>query len=213
MPEEQSVYKAVAAVAAEIGAVGKNAKMDAGPAKYHYRSLDDLINAVHPALTKHGVTFTPHDIQVLDIFERTTRSGSVQYHGRAMVRYRVYGPEGDFIEAVVLAEGADTGDKLTNKMMSGAYKYVLAQVLSIPYSGVEDQDATLSEPVMQMTVEELHGRLSDAADRLNKTTAEITTKYRKQNGDISLDAFYALPAEQIYGFVRQVVAAAAKVDA
>lgn len=206
-PEEmKNVHAAVAAAAAAIGAVGKNQRMDGGGVKYKYRGLDDLMDAVHTALTQNGVTFAPHDIQMLDAMERTTKSGSVQHHLRALVTYRIYGPAGDFITATVLAEGTDTGDKAGNKLMSGALKYALGQVLSIPYSGMEDQDATLSEPVQAMGATELHKRLADAADKMNMTPEEISANWRKQNGDITFEQFLELPADRIHAFVRNVVA-------
>lgn len=206
---ELSVHQAIAAVALAVGAVGKNQKMEAGPAKYKYRGLDDLMNAVHEPLCENGVTFTPHEIQIIDTLEKTTKSGSIQHHLRALVTYRVYGPAGDYIEACVFAEGADTGDKAGNKLMSGAYKYALWQVLSIPFS-MEDQDATTPEPAKIPDVSELHDILERTAAKLGMDLEGITAKWRKENGDISLDDFKALSADRIYGYVRQAAAFAGK---
>lgn len=224
------VSEALVAVSKSIGAVGKNQRMEAGPARYQYRGLDDLLNAVHPALIEHGVTFAPHSVQMVNEIQGTTKSGSTTHLLRAIVTYRVYGPAGDYIESSVLAEGADTGDKAGNKLMSGAFKYVLGQVLCIPFS-MEDQDASASEamvdpersadpgprapkkPVAKKAAakeQPLNGtadllvRLNDSALALGMDLEKITARFRKDNGDITYEQFLLLPAERIATFVRQV---------
>lgn len=204
-----TVHQAIAAAALAVGAVGKGGKMEAGPARYKYRTLDDLMNAVHEPLCDNGVTFVPSNIQMLDTIEKTTKSGSIQYHLRALVTYAIYGPAGDCVYATVIAEGTDTGDKAGNKLMSGAYKYAIGQVLSIPFS-MEDQDATLSEPVNAPNVHELHLILERTATKLGMSVEDITKKWRKENGDITVEQFLALPADRIYGYVRQAAAFAGK---
>jgi hypothetical protein len=203
-----TVFEAVAAVAAGIGAVGKNQKMEAGPARYSYRGLDDLIDAVHVHLAAHAVTFAPSRIQVLDTLEKVTRSGSTQYHLRAIVTYKVYGPAGDFFEASVLAEGTDSGDKAGNKLMSGAYKYALGQVLSIPFS-MDDQDANVPENVLPdpeppATWEEAQARLEALAGANGRTVEQITAKFRKANGDLDMDGFRAMPLGKVAPLVVQI---------
>lgn len=215
MSEQPTVTQAISAAAAAIGAVGKNAKMEAGPARYKYRSLDDLMDAVHGPLAEHGVTFAPHSIQMLDTLERTTKSGGTQHHLRAIVTYRVYGPNGDHIEASILAEGSDTGDKAGNKLMSGALKYALGQVLSIPFA-MDDQDAYVAEPTQparqaeQPTVKAVHDAIDHAAETLGVTVEQATAKYRRENGDITLEQFAELPVDTILPFARELAAWARK---
>jgi hypothetical protein len=200
-----TVQQAISAAAAAIGAVGKHQRMEAGPARYNYRGLDDLVDAAHGPLVEAGVVFSPHSIQMLDTLEKTTRSGSVQYHLRAIVTYHVYGPAGDHIPAVVLAEGTDTGDKAGNKLMSGAYKYALGQVLSIPFS-MEDQDASTPEPVIAApkTWEEALNRLDALAEANGKTVEQLTAKFRKAHGDIGMDGFHAMPLEEVVPLIVQI---------
>lgn len=208
MPEV-TVHQAIAAAALAVGAVGKGGKMEAGPARYKYRTLDDLMNAVHEPLCENGVTFVPSNVQVLDTLEKTTKSGGIQYHLRALVTYTIYGPAGDCVHATVLAEGTDTGDKGANKLMSGAYKYAIGQVLSIPFS-MEDQDATLSEPVNAPDVKELHAILDRTADKVGMTVEDMTKKWRADNGGLTVEQFMELPADRIHGYVRQAAAFANK---
>lgn len=212
---DTNVYTSIANAAAEVGAVGKHGKMQAGPAKYNYRTLDDLIDTVHPILAKHKITFTPNTINIIDTMEKTTRSGSVQYHIRALVTYRIYGADGDWIEATILAEGTDTGDKAANKMMSAAYKYALGQVLSIPFT-MEDQDATLSEPiapekqVVITTFNEAMDSIQHSAGSLGKTVLDVTAKLREQHGGLTLDEITNIPNQDIIAFAHQLAAYAEK---
>ena len=207
-----TVHQAIAAAAAEIGAVGKDSKMQAGPAKYNYRGIDDLVDAVHPIIAAHGVTFAPDSINVLDRMEKTTRSGSTQYHLRAIVTYHVYGPAGDHIAASVLAEGTDTGDKAGNKLMSGAYKYALSQVLSVPFS-MDDQDAEYSEPVAPpaanlniMNSEEAMEVIVANAEKLGKSLEDVTSKYRAAHGGIGTDELLETPELELISFAKQLAA-------
>lgn len=193
--------------ASEIGAVGKDAQMSGGGARYNYRSLDDLVDAVSPALAKYGITFTPNGITVIDKLEKQTRSGGTQYHLRAVITYVIYGPQGDSITASVLAEGTDTGDKAGNKLMSGAYKYVLAQVLCIPYAGVEDQDAYIAEPTLPEIPE--GGALLSieaSAKALGKSVEEVTAKYREQHGGIGVDELPMTTEADLMAFAKQLAA-------
>jgi hypothetical protein len=52
---------------------------------------------------------------------------------RVMLRvgYRIYGPDGSYIEAASYGEGTDSGDKATSKAMTMAFKYLLFELLCI----------------------------------------------------------------------------------
>jgi len=198
-----TVVEAIALAAAEIGAVGKDAKMEAGPARYAYRSIDGLLDAAHGPLCKHGVVFVPGDIQIVDRLEKTTKSGAVQYHIRCLIGYTIYGPNGDHIQAQVLAEATDTGDKCLAKVMSIGFKYVLGQVLSLPFT-MDDQDATLSEPVAPVRHTHPLTRLEELAAQMGRSVEEISAKYRQANGDLDMAAFRALPPEKVQPLVQQI---------
>ena len=208
-----NVIQAISAVAAEIGAVGKDQKMRAGAGgSYNYRGLDDLVDAVHPLLAKHGVVFAPHEIDILDSLEKKTRSGSVQYHLRALVTYIIHGPAGDHIRATVLAESADHGDKAGNKLMSAAYKYAIGQVLSVPYS-MDDQDASATqhvyhEPQQQerpaLDNETAIGVIAEAAGALGKSLADVTSRFRTDHGGISVEQLIDVDPQALSAFAYRV---------
>lgn len=64
--------------------------------------------------------------------ERVTNGGSKVLYEVLKVKYTFYAEDGTSVSAVVVGEAMDSGDKVSNKCMSVAYKYACFQVLSIP---------------------------------------------------------------------------------
>ena len=89
------------------------------------------MNAVGPALRKHGVVILPEDVEV-HRSNGTTANGKQTAEVVLKVTYRVYGPNGDSIHGKVAAEAMDFGDKAIAKAMSVAYRTFLLQALTIP---------------------------------------------------------------------------------
>jgi hypothetical protein len=73
----------LAAAQGEFGEVRKTKEADAGRYRYRYASLDDIIAAVRPALSKHGIALTqdvetePGSVSVVTILRRGTASLSL----------------------------------------------------------------------------------------------------------------------------------------
>jgi hypothetical protein len=208
-----TVYEALQAVAEEVGAIAK-AQVNQQQ-KFSYRGIDDVLNAIHQPMATHGVFFAPHGYELLDMSERTTRSGAAQLHLLAVVTYRIYGPAGDFFDTQVIAEALDTSDKAASKLMSMAFKYLAFQLLSIPVAGMDDGDretlerGTASHSAPRKTekvppIEELHSNLADLAAAMDSDIEKLTEKWRTNNGGITVDQFMQLPASQIAPLVRQI---------
>jgi len=127
--EKPTIVEALAAVMAEVQAVGKNNRNN--EQGYDFRGIDAVVNAVGPVLRKHKVIAAPVSSvasfrDVLTVREKRSRECTVS------VTYRFYGPAGDFIDAQVPGESMDFGDKGAAKAMSVAYRIALLQVLCIP---------------------------------------------------------------------------------
>lgn len=118
------IHELMPKVMASIGAVGKDG-FNAFH-KYQFRSLDDVYNAVHPALLAHGVTMVPK------IVEYRADPQEKGFHVFLLLQITFYAPDGASIEAVTLGEGADASDKAANKAMSAAFKYAVLQSFCIP---------------------------------------------------------------------------------
>ena len=129
MAEHLTVHQALSRVMGDVQAVRKDSKNQAQ--KFLFRGIDAVLNAVGPALRKHGVTILPEDVEV-HRSNGTTTSGKQTAEVVIKVTYRIYGPNGDSIHGKVAAEAMDFGDKAIAKAMSVAYRTFLLQALTIP---------------------------------------------------------------------------------
>ena len=129
MAEHLTVHQALSRVMGDVQAVRKDSKNQAQ--KFLFRGIDAVLNAVGPALRKHGVTILPEDVEV-HRSNGTTTSGKQTAEVVINVTYRIYGPNGDSIHGKVAAEAMDFGDKAIAKAMSVAYRTFLLQALTIP---------------------------------------------------------------------------------
>lgn len=138
-PAPVTVAQAVASAARAVGAVGKDGmNRQQG---FRYRALDDLVSAVHGPLCDAGVVVVPEVLERHETPHRT-RGGEEWYRVVLAVRWHITGPAGDELLAVTHGEGIDASDKATNKAMAGAMKYLLGYLLTVPFAGDEDSDAT-----------------------------------------------------------------------
>ncbi len=121
-----------------VGKTGRNTQQN-----YNFRGVDAVVNAVGPALRKHGVVVVPTGAAWADE-HYTTKNGANMRSVTLTVTFRFYGPEGDWIEAQACGESADAGDKAIPKAHSVAYRTLLLQALCIP-TDEPDPDATAIE--------------------------------------------------------------------
>ena len=129
MAEQTTVHQALTKVMGDVQAVRKDSKNQAQ--KFNFRGIDAVMNAVGPALRKHGLTILPEDVEV-HRSNGTTANGKQTAEVVIKVTYRIYGPSGDSIHGKVAAEAMDFGDKAVTKAMSVAYRTFLLQALTIP---------------------------------------------------------------------------------
>lgn len=132
------VIKAMVAVMADVGAVGKDQVNQ--QQKFNYRGIDDVYNALHLAMAKHGLVSLPEVLDKTQV-DRASRSGGVLIYTSLRIRYHFYATDGSTVSCVVEGEGMDSGDKSSNKAMAVAHKYALLQAFCIPTAEVKDPDA------------------------------------------------------------------------
>ena len=137
-----NIQKAIIGVMQDVGAVGKNDKNK--QQGFMYRGIDAVMNALQPAMIKNGVFVVPTVLHE-EREERTTKSGTVLFYTRLLIRYTFYADDGSYISADVIGEAMDSGDKATNKAMSIAFKYACFQVFCIPTEEMKDPDAEVHE--------------------------------------------------------------------
>ncbi|MCI9490086.1 MAG: ERF family protein [Dorea sp.] len=133
------IYSAVCGVMSDIGAVGKDGYNRTQ--NFKYRGVEAIMNALNPAMIKNKVFCTPEVLEQ-NREERTTSKGASLLYSVCRIRYRFFTTDGSYVDAVVVGEGMDSGDKATNKAMSVAFKYACFQTFCIPTENLmDDPDA------------------------------------------------------------------------
>ena len=134
MTDGQMIHKAMIGVMRELGAIAKAQKNQ--HFKYNFRGIDAVYKELHPILKRHGIYQLP---EVIDTrIERNDKSVTAIVD----INYHFVAEDGSRVTTRVVGMGADTGDKATNKALSGAHKYALLQTFVIPCEGMDDQDAS-----------------------------------------------------------------------
>lgn len=136
-----TINEALAAVMGEVRAVGKNDRNESQ--RFNFRGIDAVVNAVGPALRKHGVLVLP-TVQDHSYSTVTSSRGTPMGHVIVRVQYDFIGPAGDRLICSAVGEAMDVGDKATPKAMSVAFRTALLQSLTLPTDEV-DPDAETYE--------------------------------------------------------------------
>lgn len=147
-----NIYQRMAAITAELQTVAKNLDVSTGGGKsYKAVSERDVIDAVKPIETKHGVYSYPCDREVLEsqtlekVTEyngKTTRSSTFFSRIRTIYRFVNIDEPSEYIDTVVFSEGIDPGDKGSGKAMTYGDKYALLKAYKISTGDDPDQQAS-----------------------------------------------------------------------
>lgn len=131
------ITKALAAITAEVGSIGKNKKNE--QLGFKFRGVDDLMNVLHPLFAKYGVIVIP---EVIDSHreERMTAKGGAMISAILKVKYHFTAIDGSELCATVVGEGMDYADKASSKALAVAFKYMCIQVFCIPTEEIAKED-------------------------------------------------------------------------
>jgi len=133
-----TIFQAISAAMGDIEPIAKERRND--KQGFNFRGIDDIMSELQPVLFKHGLFVVPEALDVIREQKQST-SGGVLLYSIVKMRYTFYSTDGSFIQAVVIGEGMDSGDKASNKAMAVAMKYALLQVFCIPTEDAKDPDA------------------------------------------------------------------------
>lgn len=123
------IFKAIPRAMQEIGAIAKDRVNQ--QQRFAYRGIDDVMNALHPILVKHGLFLTPEVLEHRRE-ERQTKNGGNLIYSVLKLKYTLYAQDGSSVSATVIGEGMDSADKSSNKAMAVGMKYALFQLFCIP---------------------------------------------------------------------------------
>lgn len=137
-----NIYQSMAKIMEEVPAVGKEQTNTIQ--HFKYRGIDDVMNAIQPLFAKYKVFPVPEILEQKREERIGTKGGNLIY-SVCKIKYKFFAEDGTFIEAVVIGEGMDSGDKSSNKAMAAAMKYAICQILCIPTKDTEDPDSNSPE--------------------------------------------------------------------
>lgn len=137
-----SIHKKLVEVMRQVSHVAKSSRNEAQG--WAFRGVDEVLNAVGPALRAHGVLCVPTVLEAAYGSVEVGKNRTPMREATLRVQYRFYGPAGDFVDAVVPAEAMDSGDKATAKAMSVALRTCLLQTLALP-TNEPDPDQAIYE--------------------------------------------------------------------
>lgn len=187
-----NIQKAIIGVMQDVGAVGKNDKNK--QQGFMYRGIDAVMNALQPAMIKNGVFVVPTVLKE-EREERTTKSGTVLFYTRLLIKYTFYADDGSYISADVIGEAMDSGDKATNKAMSIAFKYACFQVFCIPTEEMKDPDEECHEEIEpnhhEYLVDEIKIKvIKDLCKKKGVSEKQVKERYGLKNfEEMTIDCF------------------------
>jgi hypothetical protein len=148
-PSVPGVYRCIANISRAIAKDGISKDRSNTQQNYKFRGIDDVLNALAPLLSEHGLVILPRCMK-RDVVERQARGGGALF-------YVTIEAEFDFVCVAdasthivrMYGEAMDSADKATNKAMSAAYKYAAFQTFCIPTEGENDADVTTHDVAAQ----------------------------------------------------------------
>lgn len=140
------VYTAITNVTAALAKAGIGKTRTNEQQRYKFRGIDDIYNALSPALTEAQLCIIPRVI-ARQWDERQTKSGGVLFYVTVCAEFNIISAVdgSSLMVGPFYGEAMDSGDKATNKAMSAAYKYMAMQTFCIPTEGDNDADAQTHE--------------------------------------------------------------------
>jgi hypothetical protein len=127
------VHIAWARVMADVQSIAKADHRNDTGGRYSFRGVDRVVNAVGPAVRRHGVLVLPTRILSIDYREARTAKGNTMQDCTVTVQWTVMGPAGDALPPLESAgQATDTQDKATSKAISVAQRVLFLTSLQIP---------------------------------------------------------------------------------
>lgn len=158
-----NIHQRMLAITADLQTVAKNLTVDTGKNKsYKAVSERDILDAVKPLETKHGVYSYPSARRVLEsqVLEseneyqgKTTKRTTFYERIETVYRFCNIDNPTDYIDMTTFAEGIDSQDKGSGKAMTYADKYALMKAYKISTGDDPDQTASIDAHYTQTSVQ------------------------------------------------------------
>jgi hypothetical protein len=174
------VYTAISAVMANLAKNGISKERRNDSQGYAFRGIDDVYNALAPALSEHGLCILPQ-VKGRSVTEKVNSRGNTLFYVCVDVDFAFVSiKDGSHHTVSVSGEAMDSGDKATNKAMSAAYKYACIQAFCIPTEGDNDADSS-THTIAPATVSQTKPTAKTPA-LVGESNVETITKLASQAG-------------------------------
>lgn len=155
--EKKNLFQRMSEITNELGYVAKNLTIEVNKKgdKYKAVSESDILSAVKPLETKHGIYSYPVEREIIETKEMTTKYGTVQQFLRLKVVYRFVNVDktDEYLDIISYGDGVDSGDKAPGKAMTYADKYALMKAYKISTSDDPDKDPSENyKPTVQKSL-------------------------------------------------------------
>lgn len=181
MAETPLIYKKIIEVMADINAIGKDRRNQ--QQGFQFRGIDDVMNELHSSLAKCGVFVLPKVLEETRTTGKTSRGGDM-FYTRLKINFGFYAEDGSHVDAVVIGEAMDTGDKASNKALSIGLKYAMLQVFCIPTEDEKDPDAVSPQPAAGTMQQQPQQKKTAAKFDFEPKGGETTPAEKKELGGL-----------------------------
>ena len=175
------IYKKIIEVMADIIAIGKDRRNQ--QQGFQFRGIDDVMNELHSSLAKCGVFVLPKVLEETRTTGKTSRGGDM-FYTRLKINFGFYAEDGSHVDAVVIGEAMDTGDKASNKALSIGLKYAMLQVFCIPTEDDKDPDAVSPQPAAGTMQQQPQQKKQPAKFDFEPKGGETTPAEKKELGGL-----------------------------
>ena len=179
--ETPLIYKKIIEVMADINAIGKDRRNQ--QQGFQFRGIDDVMNELHSSLAKCGVFILPNVLEETRTTGKTSRGGDM-FYTRLKINFGFYAEDGSHVDAVVIGEAMDTGDKASNKALSIGLKYAMLQVFCIPTEDEKDPDAVSLQPAPGTMQQQPQQKKQPAKFDFEPKGGETTPAEKKEIGGL-----------------------------
>lgn len=173
-----NIYESINKIMNDIPAI-KKGKYNSQQG-FKFRGIDDVMNALHPLLSKYKVFIAPEVMQQTREERQTAKGGNLIY-SICKIKFTFYAEDGTSIECITIGEGMDSGDKATNKAMAIAMKYALFQIFCIPTEEMIDPDSETPETSTKLIDDNMKNSLIDLITNLGITKEEVRKALKEMN--------------------------------
>ena len=181
MADTPLIYKKIIEVMADINAIGKDRRNQ--QQGFQFRGIDDVMNELHGSLSKCGVFVLPNVLEETRTTGKTSRGGDM-FYTRLKINFGFYAEDGSHVDAVVIGEAMDTGDKASNKALSIGLKYAMLQVFCIPTEDEKDPDAVSPQPAAGTMQQQPQQKKTAAKFDFEPKGGETTPAEKKEIGGL-----------------------------